>query len=155
VFSEIIVLIMAEKEDLDKVWRTFQRNHGGQLFSLVDIVLIQRDGRGKAAFQMLWRDSEYLTYEGQRLAGPLAESIFGASKAEGHRNLTEAGLDPLFMETVDETLTADRSAYLIYVPRESQIDTRRYLEPLESIPGELHHTTFRPQVEEALLKHNG
>lgn len=154
-FSEIIVLIMAEKEDLDKVWRTFQRSHGVQLFSLVDIVLIHRDSTEKTAFQMLWRESEHLANQNQRLAGPLAESIFGSSKAESHRKLIEAGMDPLFMETVDETLTADRSAYLIYVPRESQIDTRRYLELLENVPGELHHTTFRPQVEEGLLKHNG
>jgi uncharacterized membrane protein len=154
VYSELIVVVIPRKESLDKAWRTLERSHGGQLFELIDIVLIRRDNQGKAAFQMRWQESDHSYNNHSRLAGAFAEAIFGNSSAEGRRQLAEAGLDPLFLQDVVQALKPDSSAYLIYVPRESLIDTRRYLEVLGRLRGDLYHTTFRPQVEEALLKQN-
>jgi hypothetical protein len=57
------------------------------------------------------------------------------------------------LQEVVQALKPGSSAYLIYVPRESLIDTRRYLEILGRQQGDLYHTTFPAQVEEALLKH--
>ncbi len=154
-YSELIVLVFAGKEDLDKVWRTLERSHGGELFRLIDIVLIRRDNQGKTAFQIRWKESDHLDNHHSRLAGAFAEAIFGISSAEGRRQLGEAGLDLFFLQEVIQALKPGSSAYLIYVPRESLIDTRRYLEILGWLQGDLYHTTFRPQVEEALLKQNG
>ena len=38
---------------------------------------------------------------------------------------------------------------------ESQIDTGRYLQILGQLEGDLYHTTFRPRIEEVLMKQNG
>jgi uncharacterized membrane protein len=154
-YSELIVLVFTGKEDSDKAWRTLERSQDGQLFKLIDIVLIHRDTTGKASFQMRWKESDNLYDNHSRLAGALAETIFGISGAEGRSQLAKAGLDPLFLQDVAQALKTDSSAYMIYVPRESLIDTRRYLEILEGQQADLYHTTFPVQVEEALLKRHG
>jgi len=153
-YSELIVVVSSGQEDADKVWRTLEGRHGGKLLAMSDVVLIRRDNQGKSAFQMRWQEADHLT-DPHRLAGAIAEAIFGISRAEGHRRLIDAGVDTLFLQEVVEALQPDCSAYLIYVPRESLIDTQRYLNILEALPGNLYHTTFRPQTEEALLKKNG
>jgi hypothetical protein len=152
VYSELIVMILTGEEDSDRVWRTLERGRDGKLLKLIDIVLIRRDNHGKLAFQMRWRESEYLDDDHSRLAGAFAEAIFGISGEQDLRRLVEAGLDPLFLQDVVQAFTVEGSAYLIHVPRESLIDTREYLEILGSLEGGLYHTTFRHQVEEVLWK---
>jgi uncharacterized membrane protein len=152
VYSELIVLILTGEGDSDIVWRTLERDRDGKLLKLIDIVLVRRDNHGKLAFQMSWRESEYLGDDHCRLAGAFAEAIFGVSGEHDRRVLIESGLDPLFLQDVVQAFTAEGAAYLIHVPRESLIDTRAYLEILGTLDGGLYHTTFRPQVEEVLWK---
>jgi uncharacterized membrane protein len=150
-YSELIVLISSGKEDSYKVWRDLERSQGGKLFDLIDIVLISRDKKGQVAFQMRLKQSEQSNDQHSRLAGDFAASIFGASAAENHPQLVERGLDPLFLQEVDQALEPGFQAFMIYVPQESQIDTRRYLEVLGRLQGDLYHTTFPVQVEEVLV----
>jgi uncharacterized membrane protein len=152
VYSELIVVISTGQEDPDKVLRTLESRHGGELLALSDIVLLRRDKQGKVAFQMRWKEFDHSGDSHNRLAGAFAEAIFGFSRAEGCRRLSEAGMDPLFLQEVVQALKPGGTAYLIYVHRESLIDTRRYVEILEAVPGNLYHTTFSPQIEEVLLK---
>jgi uncharacterized membrane protein len=147
-------MVFTGKEDLDKAWRTLERGRDGELLKLSDIVLIRRDTTGKVSFQMRWKESNHLYDNHSRLAGAFAEAIFGTARTEGRRRLAETGIDPLFLEDVVQAFTTEGAAYLIHVPRESLIDTRSLIEILEGLQGDLYHTTFRPQVEEALLKHN-
>ena len=151
-YSELIVVILTGEGDSDRVWRTLEKGYNGELLKLIDMVLIRRDNHGKLAFQMRWRESDHLGDDHSRLAGAFAEAIFGISSAEGRHRLAEAGLDPLFIQDVVQALKAEGSAYLIHVPRESLIDTRRHLEILGTLNGDLYHTTFRHQVEEVLWK---
>jgi len=153
-FSELIIMVSTGQEDTDKVWRTLESRQGGELLTMSDVVLIRRDKQGKSAFQMRWQEADYSSDQHHRLAGGFAEAIFGISREEGHRGLVEAGLDPLFLREVIEAFQRGGSAYLIYVPEGSLIDTHRYHEILEAFPGDLYHTTFRPRTEEALLKKN-
>jgi uncharacterized membrane protein len=154
-YSELIIVVSTGQEDTDKVLRTLESRQGSDLLTLSDLALIRRDSQGRSTFQMRWRASDHLNNHQGRLAGVFAESIFGSSRAEGLRRLAEAGMDTLFLREVVEEFQPGCSAYLIYVPRESLIDTRRYLEILEALPGNPYHTTFRPQTEEALFKKNG
>ena len=153
-YSELIVVVITSKEDLSETWRLLEKSQGGQLFKLIDMVLVHRDATAKVSFQARRRDSVGLLTNGSRLAGAFAEAIFDISGAEGRRQLVEAGLDPHFLKDIDQALKLDSSAYLIYVPREGLIDTHRYLEILGQLKGDLHHTIFRSQVEEALLNKN-
>ena len=89
---------------------------------------------------------------GLALAGELAEAIFGHSGLNGHRRLTEAGLDPIFLQDVTQALKPNGLAYLFFVPAEIRIDTTRYIESLQPLQGDLYHTTFPAQVEEFLSK---
>jgi hypothetical protein len=152
VYSELIVMILTGEDDSDRVWRTLERGRDGELLKLIDVVLIRRDNHRKLAFQMRWRESDYLGDDHSRLAGAFAEAIFGISGEQDRRRLVEAGLDPLFLQDVVQAFTAEGSAYLIHVARESLIDTRGYLEILGSLEGDLYHTTFRHKLEEVLWK---
>ena len=154
-YSELIVVVSPGKEEPDKVLRTLESRHGGELLTMSDVVLIRRDNQGKSAFQMRWQGADYSSERHRRLAAAFAEAIFGISREEGRRRLIETGVDPLFLQEVIKAFQPGSSAYLIYVPEGSLIDTHRYLEILEALPGKLYHTTFRPRTEEALLKKNG
>lgn len=154
-YSELIVIFDTGQKEMDLPWRTLERSHGGQLFRLIDMVLIRRDKSGQVSFQMRWQESDRLINHHMRLGGDFAEAIFGRSSVNGHRRLVEAGLDPFFLQDVVQALQPNRSAYLFYVPGGSPIDVQRYIESLERLQGDLYHTTFRQQVEEALLKQKG
>ena len=93
--SELIVAIITGSEDSDKTWRTLERSHGGQLFKLVDVVLIRRDNQGMTSFKMNWKKDDHFRDSSNRMAGAFAEAIFGISRTEGRRQLSEAGVDRL------------------------------------------------------------
>jgi uncharacterized membrane protein len=101
---------------------------------------------------MYQEESDFFDNKNIRLAGDFAKAIFGILRRKGHHKLSEAGLDPFFLEEVDQALKPDGSAYVVYVSRESQIDALRLIEILEGVQGDLYHTTFPHRVEEALLK---
>ena len=154
-YSELIVMILAGKEDLENARQALEKGPGGQLFKLIDMVLIHQDTIGIVSFQARRRDFTGVINDSQRLAGAFAKAIFGISRVEDRRHLVKAGLDPYFLKEIDQDFKLDSTAYLIHVPGESLIDTRRYLEILGQMQGTLFQTTFRSQVEEVLLKKNG
>jgi uncharacterized membrane protein len=154
-YSELIVMVRSGKEDIDEARHFIEVNHGGELFGLIDMVLIDRDTTGKITYQMRWKEGDYPFNSHGRLASTFAEVIFDNSRAEERRQLVEAGLDPFFLRKVSEAFKPDSLAYLIHIPRESLLDSRRFLEILEAQQGDLYHTTFRSQVEEVLLRQTG
>jgi hypothetical protein len=136
---------------MEEAWWALARS-GGQLFKLIDMVLIRRDKSGKVSFEIRWQESERLIENHKRLAGDFAEAIFGHTSQNGHRRLIEAGLDPFFLQDVTQALQPNGSAYLFFIPAESRLDTKRYIESLDPLQGNLFHTTFPIQVEEVLSK---
>ena len=151
--SELIVMIIIGKGNSDEAWQFLEKNRGGGLFRLIDIVRIRHDTIGKISY-LRWKQSDQLINKHNRLAAAFAEVIFDISRAEDRRQLVGAGLDPFFLRKVIQTLIPDSLAYLLHVPRESLIDSRRFLEILEAQEGDIYHTTFQSQVEEVLLKQN-
>ena len=145
-------MVCSGKEDFDDSWQILERSQGGKLFRLIDVILVHRDKLGECTFQLRRKESDRFNNSRDRLAGDFAEALFGNSRAEGHRQLTDAGIDSFFLQEVTQALKPDSSAYLIYVSGESLIDAGRLIEILEGLPGDLYYTTFRPEVEEALLK---
>jgi uncharacterized membrane protein len=150
--SELIVIIDTGPREVDEAWSALARNPGSQLFRLTDMVLIRRDKGGKVSFEIRSQESDRLIEHHKRLAGDFAEAIFGQSQQDGHWCLTEAGIDPIFLQDITKAFQPNRSAYLFYIPAESRIDTTRYIESLQPLQGDLYHTTFPAQVEEFLSK---
>jgi hypothetical protein len=70
----------------------------------------------------------------------------------GILQLSEAGLDKMFLQDVVQALKPDTSAFLIFVPEESLIDTRRYLTFLPILEGTPHHTIFPSAVTTKILE---
>ena len=150
--SELIAMVFTGKEDLDNTRQILDRSQGGELFRLIDVIIVYRDKLGESTLQLRRKESDRLNNSRDRLAGDFAEALFGNSRAEDHRQLTDAGVDLFFLQEVTQALKPNSSAYLIYVSGESLIDAGRLIEILEGLPGDLYYTTFRPEVEEALLK---
>lgn len=154
-YSELFLIIDSGSKNMDEAWQALSGNLSGQLFRLTDMVLISRDKNGKVSFEMRNQESDRLINHDKRLAGDFAEAIFGQSQQDGHRRLTEAGIDPIFLQDITRAFLPNRSAYLFYIPAESRIDTKRFSMSLEPLQGDLYCTTFNSQVEEALLKREG
>ena len=150
--SELIVMVFTGKEDFDDPWQILERSQGGKLFRLIDVILVYRDKLGESTLQLRRKESDRLNNRRASLAAAFAEAIFGNSSAEGRRQLTDTGVDSFFLQEVTQAFKPDSSAYLIYVSGESLIDAGRLIEILEGLQGDLYYTTFRPEVEEALLK---
>lgn len=74
------------------------------------------------------------------------------SSEEGVQRLAEAGLNELFLRDVSEALGPGSSALPIYISHESLADTRRLLDTMALLRGEIYHTTFPKRVEEAILE---
>ena len=154
-YSELIVMIISGKECSDEAWQVSDIDRGGELLGLTDMVQIHRDSAGKSSYHVHTKESDLLINYRNRMAGTFAESIFDVSQGEARNQLIDAGLDPYFLRIVIQALIPDSLAYLIYVSRENLLDTRRLLEILEKQQGDIYQTTFRPQVEEVLLKQTG
>ncbi len=154
-YSELIVMVFSGKEDVDSAWQLLKRSQGGKLFGLVDVILVHREKLDNIALHLHEKASDRLNNSGSRLTADFAEVIFGTSRAEGRRQLADAGMDPFFLQEVSQALKPGNSACLIHLSKESLIDARRLIEILEGLQGVVYHTTFQPQVEEALLKSNG
>ena len=140
---------------MEEAWQALTGNLVGQLFRLTDLVLINRDKNGKVSFEIRSQESDRLIKQDKRLAGDFAEAIFGQSNHDGHSRLTEAGMDPIFLQDMTQAFQPDRSAYLFYLPAESRIDTQRFIKSLEPLQGVLYHTTLSPRVVEAMSKRSG
>ena len=151
-YNELIVLIVNEKTDLDEAWHCLVAKQGGGLIRAADMALIGRDIVGKVSYKVSWEEAGYALKDHDHLAGTFAVVLFDDTRAEDRRRLAEAGMDSYFLRKMGEVLSPNSLAYVVYIPKESLIDSRRFLEILGEQQGELYHTTFRPQVEEVLLR---
>lgn len=149
-YSELVVIMDPRPSNMDEAWQALTGNLGSQLVRLTDAVLIRRDKSGKVSFAMRYQESDRLIKHDKRLAGDFAEAIFGQPNQDGHHRLSEEGIDPIFLQDVTQALKPNGSAYLFFIPAESRIDTKQYIESLKPLGGDLYHTTFPVQVEEIL-----
>lgn len=154
-YSELVLIIGSSPKTMGEAWKALTGNVVGQLFRLTDMVLIHRNKSGNVSFEIRYQESDRLINDDKRLAGDFAEAIFGQSHQDGHRRLTGAGMDPIFLRDITQVLQPNRLAYLFYLPAESRIDPEMFIKSLESLQGDLYRTTFDSRVEEALLKRNG
>jgi uncharacterized membrane protein len=152
VYSELIVLVITGQKGIDEVGSFFEMNYGEGLFTLIDIVQIDRDTTGKNSYQMLRQESDRTPDKYCCLGAAFAEIMLDISQNKARRQLADAGLDPFFMCKVNQVLIPGSKAYLLYIPSERLVDSRSVLEILGELQGGLFHTIFRPQVEEVLLK---
>lgn len=154
-YCELIVIIEPSSKNMDEAWQALTGTLAGQLFMLTAMVMISRGKNGNVSFEMRHPESDLVTNHDRNLAGDFAEAIFGQSIQDGHSRLTEAGIDPIFLGDITRAFQSNRSAYLLYLPAASRIDSQRLIKSLEPLQGDLYRTMFDPRVEEALIKWTG
>lgn len=150
--DELICMIFSGEGGAVEARSSLGKKHEGQLFRLVDIVLISRDRAGEVAYRPQRKVPVVPGDQDCQMPLFVAEALFGKSPEVGIHQLREAGIDNTFLQNVFQALETDTSALLIYIPGDSLIDTRSYLASLSTLQGTLHHTTFPSAVKEAILE---
>ena len=154
-YDELIFMIFSGEGGAGEAWSALEKIHEGQLFRLVDIVLISRDKAGKVALRPQWNVSVVPGDKDCQIPLLMAEALFTDSAEENIHQLSEGGLDKTTLQNVSQAVEADTSALLIYIPGDSLIDSRTYLAPLSRLQGTLHHATFPSTVKDAIWEQGG
>ena len=151
-YDELIFMIFSGEGGAGEAWSALEKIHEGQLFKLVDIVLINRDRTGKVAFQLQRKIIDVPDDQDRRITLMMAEAIFDNSTQVALHQISEAGVDRMFLQDVTQALKPDTSAFLIYVPGDRLIDTRTYLASLSKLRGTPYQTTFPSTAKESILE---
>ena len=149
-YDELIFMIFSGEGGAGEAWSALEKIHEGQLFRLVDIVLVSRDRAGEVALRPQWKVSVVPGDQDCQIPLFVAEALFGKSAKVDIQQLNEGGLDKTTLQNVSQAVEVDSSALLIYIPGDSLIDSRTYLAPLSRLQGTLHHTTFPSTVKDAI-----
>jgi uncharacterized membrane protein len=142
-------MTFAREEDAFKALSGLETMRDSQLFGLENVVLVSRDSNGGAVVHQRWKPPDQPSSQFPRL---LADAVLSRSSEERVKWLADAGLDEFFLKEVSEAMNPDSSALLIYIPQDSLTDTHRLLKTLALLEGEVYHTTFPEEVEEAVLR---
>ena len=151
-YDELIFMIFSGEGGAGEAWSALEKMHEGQLFRLVDMVLISKDRSGELALRPQWKVSDVPGDQDCQIALFVAEALFAESAKVDIQQLSEGGLDKTTLQNVSQAVEADTSALLIYIPGDSLIDSRTYLASLSTLQGTLHHTTFPSAVKETILE---
>lgn len=150
-YSELIVLLLSGKEEIDEAKQFFDTNPGEGVLGLIDVVRIEWNPAFQISYQALWNGADRTVDKHGRLAMLFAKTLFDASRKEDRQRLARAGVDSFFMRKIAQAFMPQSAAYLFYISNECLIDSRSVLEILGGLQGKLFHTIFRPRVEEVLL----
>jgi len=151
-YDELIFVSFAEESGASEAWIALGEIHEGRLFELVDILLLTRDEAGSVTLQPQWKAFSVPADQVHHIPLLIAKSLFGASAQLDIQQLSEAGLDKIFLQDVAQALKPATSALLVYIPGDSLIDAHTYLGYLSKLRGKPHHTTFLSAVKEVILE---
>lgn len=151
-YDELIFVSFAEESGAGEAWIALDEIHEERLFRLVDTVLISRGSTGKVAFELKWKLSTMPGEKDHQIPLIIVKALFGNSADADIQQLSEAGLDKIFLQDVAQALKPATSALLVYIPGDSLIDAHTYLGYLSKLRGKPHHTTFLSADKEVILE---
>ena len=150
-YNDLIVMSFMRQEEALIAWMGLDMMRDRQMMGIDKATIVIKDKSGRTFIHQSWELGTYARTEQSHVLCQLAESIFGNEMQENQTQLTEAGLDHVFLKNVITALGPDSSALLFYIPQDSLSDTNRLIELLMQMRGTLHHTTFTTAVTEAIL----
>jgi len=150
-YNDLIVMSFMRQEEALIAWMGLDMMRDRQMMGIDKATLVIKDKSGRTLIHQSWELGTYARTEQPHVLCQLAESIYGNDMQENQTQLTEAGLDPIFLKNVITALGPDNSALLFYIPQDSLSDTNRLIDILMQMRGTLHHTTFTTAVTKAIL----
>jgi len=150
-YNDLIIMSFMRQEEALIAWMGLDMMRDRQVMGIDKATAVIKDKSGRTLIHQSWELGTYTQTEQSHVLCQLAESIFGSDMQENQAQLTEAGLDHVFLKNVAAALGPDSSALLFYIPQDSLSDTNRLLDILMQMRGALHHTTFTTAVTETIL----
>ncbi len=151
-YNDLIVMIFTRQEEALIAWMGLDMMRDRQMMGIDKATAVIKDKSDRTLIHQSWELGTYYQKEESQVMGLLAEAIFDATAQEIQTQLSQAGLDHVFLKNVTTALGSDSSALLFYIPQNSLVDTDRLLNLLRQMRGTLHHTTFTTAVTETILQ---
>lgn len=149
--NDLIVMTFSRPENAYQAWQALIVMRSNRTFVPESGRLVERDSNGRTVVQQ----HKVLSYPQNGTQSKVLElfidAIFGNVIEERLSQLTDSGLDEVFLRDVVKALQPESSALLFYIPRDFLVDTRLLLSSLELLRGTLYHTSFPDEVEAAIL----
>jgi len=148
---DLLVMIFDQNGVTPGAWHALNSMRKNRSFGLENAVLVVRDTAGKAFIHQFKRYPTWKPALNDSFLTLFTNAIFSGTADERERDLLIAELDEVFLEEVADAWQPSTSALLIFVPRQSLVDTRRLLNYLAEFNGTLIRTTFPEQTIEFIL----
>jgi len=149
---ELILMIFDQDEVAPNAWLVLDTMRKTRAFGLENAVLVERDTAGKAFIHQFKRYPTWKPALNDSFLTLFTNAIFSGTADERERDPLIAELDEVFLQEVADAWQPSTSALLIFVPRQSLVDTRLLLNYLADHSGTLIHTTFPEQIIESILE---
>ena len=148
--SHLIVMIFEREEGAPRVYDALQQMRGSPLLGLEHAAAVTKDSRGRLAVYQKRELSRAGVDPGDDMVNSAIALLFGDPPDKLVQALVEKGFDERFREHVVQAMASNCSAFVILLPRDSQVDRGRLLGILTLFEGQVFETTL-PRTVEAIL----
>ena len=149
---ELIVMIFDQDGVTSNAWKALHTLRKTSAFGLENAVLVERDADLQAFIQHYKRYPAWKAPLDDTFLILFTKTIFGDSQGDRACDAVSQELDEVFLEGVTKAWEDKHSALLIFIPRESLLDTRRLLDYLSEYSGTLIHTTIPQRIIESIIE---
>ena len=148
---ELIVMFFDQDEVTPNTWRALNTLRKTRAFGLENAALVERDAAGKAFIQHYKRYPAWGKEIDDTFMLLFTNAIFKDNAGDHERDMLIAEFDEFFISGLERLWRPSNSALLIFIPRESLVDTSRLLNYLAGYSGTLIHTTIPVRTIESIL----
>jgi uncharacterized membrane protein len=148
--SHLIVMTFEQEDEAQRVYNALQRMRGSSLLGLENAAALTKDRDGTFAVTRKRALSPAGVGSGDDLFRSIMALLFGDPPDEVLQALVREGFDERFREHVVQAMVSNCSAFVILLPRDSQVDRGRLLGILTLFEGQVLETTL-PRPVEAIL----
>ena len=148
--SHLIVMTFEQEEEAQRVYNALERMRGSSLLGLENAAALTKDRHGTFAVTRKRVLSPAGVGPGDDLVRSAIALLFGNPPEEVLQVLVREGFDERFREHVVQAMASNCSAFVILLPRDSQVDRGRLLGILTLFEGQVLETTL-PRTVEAIL----
>ena len=150
--AELIVMIFNQNGETRDVWRALENLHKARDIGLKNAVLVERDASGKAFIQ---QHSHFPTWDrafDDSFILLFTNALFTEDAETHKRELIASVFDECFVGEFEKAWQPNSSAMVIYIPRNSLVNSQRLLDYLSEYSGTLMYTTLPEQVIDSILE---
>ena len=149
---ELLVMISDQNEVTNDVWRAMDTLRKTRSFRLENAALIERDTNGKAHIQQYKRYPAWGPTIDDDFLMLFTHGIFNGDEETHKREVVVAEFGECLVEELEKAWLPHSSALLIFIARDSLVNTQEVLDHLSKYSGTLVHTSFPERSIKSMLE---